>query len=306
MTDDELATVARFLGVKQFSKDTVLFKKGDEGNEMYIVKKGRVSSVLIDEDGNKRELATFCAGRFFGEMAIIEHQARSATCIALEDSELFFLDNEKFYQLVWQSSTIGYKLLSAMSHVMSGWLEEASGFLHDMVRWGETARKKAITDSLTGLYNRRFIEDTSQAFFQRHASDPKPAAAMMMDLDHFHALNDKYGHEGGDYIISEVGKAIGKVIPENCVAARLAGDEFSFFIPNAQRENVKEIAELIRSTIEKLTIVTEKTNEAISVTTSIGVAFSPSQADNCSQLFTLADQALFKAKEAGRNVVAYL
>jgi diguanylate cyclase (GGDEF)-like protein len=275
---------------------------------MFIVRAGSVASMAVDRDGNERQLYQFGPGRFFGEMSIIENEPRSATCVALEDTELLVLEGLDFYRLVWEHPMIGSRMLSSMARVMAGWLDEASGFLHDLVRWGETARKRAVTDGLSGLFNRRFIEEAARARFSRSSSEPPVCSALMLDLDYFHSLNERYGTAAGDTIIAAVGAAFGRLVRDGDVAARLAGDEFAFFMPDAGPEEALAAAERIRAETASLELElrVEAASEVnlVRLSASIGVASSPSDAVGPDALFSAADRALFKAKEAGRNRVA--
>lgn len=309
MSGLELNAVSAFLEPRRYAKGQVICRRGDKGTEMFIVRSGRVASLAVDRDGNERELYEFGPGRFFGEMSIIENEPRSATCVALEDTELLVLEGLDFYRLVWEHPMIGSRMLASMARVMSGWLDEASGFLHDLVRWGEAARKRAVTDELSGLFNRRFIEEASRARFARSSGEPPLCSALMLDLDRFHALNERYGTKAGDSIIAAAGAAYGRLIREGDVAARLAGDEFAFFMPEAGPEEALAAAERIRAGTESLVLELALPGgglNRVSLSASIGIASSPFDAADPTGLFAAADKALFRAKELGRNRVARL
>ncbi len=308
MSGLEVEAVATYLKPRRYPAGGVIFRKGDPGAEMFVVREGLVASIAVDSDGNERQLYQFGPGRFFGEMSIIESEPRSATCIAVEETELLVLEGMDFFTLVWEYPMIGTRMLSSMARVMAGWLDEASGFLHDLVRWGETARKRAVTDELSGLFNRRFIEETARTRFSRGSSDAPVCSALMLDLDRFHALNERYGTKAGDSIISAAGAAFGRLLRDGDVAARLAGDEFAFFMPDAGPEEAMTAAERIRAETESLylefTAVSGTTPDRLTLSASIGVASSPQDASDPVALFAAADKALFKAKEAGRNRIA--
>jgi len=307
MSGLELNAVSAFLEPRRYAAGAVIFRRGEPGTEMFIVRAGRVASLALDRDGNERQLYEFGPGRFFGEMAIIENEPRSATCVALETTELLVLEGIDFYRLVWEHPMIGSRMLVSMAKVMAGWLDEASGFLTDLVRWGETARKRAVTDELSGLFNRRFIEEASRSRFARNSSEPPLCSALMLDLDRFHALNERFGTMAGDSIISTAGAAYSRLIRDGDVAARLAGDEFAFFMPDAGPEEALAAAERIRSETESLYLEFRSgpgaTPQRVSLSASIGVASSPFDATDSAGLFAAADKALFSAKEAGRNRV---
>lgn len=308
MSGLELNAVAAFVEPRRYPAGSVIFAQGDPGTEMYIVRSGLVASVAQDKDGDARRVYEFGPGRFFGEMSIIENEPRSATCQAVEDTELLVLEGLDFYRLVWEHPVIGVGMLSSMAKVMAGWLDEASGFLNDTVRWGETARRRSVTDDLSGLFNRRFLEETMRGRFSRsHGAAPR-CSMLMLDIDYFHAINDRHGREAGDAVISTAGAAFGRLVREGDVAAHLAGDEFAFFMPDASAEEGLAAAERIRAEAETLFLEFRagkgKEPERVKLSASLGVASCPEDAASPEELVAAADKALFKAKEAGRNRVA--
>ena len=303
----QLNAVSAFLGQRRYAAGQLVFRQGEPGAEMFIVYSGMVTLLAKDKDGSDREVYEFGPGRFFGEMSIIEGEPRSATCEAVEDTELLVLEGVDFFRLVWEHPMIGVRMLSSMAGVMAGWLDEASGFLGDLVRWGETASKRAVTDSLSGLFNRRFLEEAVRGRFSRAGGSIPGCALLMLDIDHFHALNERFGTPAGDIVIGTVGVAFGKLLRDGDVAARLAGDEFAFFMPDAGIAAALALAERIRAEADRLILdlVPVKADgvERFSLSVSIGVAVSPLHARNPEDLTAIADKALFRAKEEGRNRV---
>jgi diguanylate cyclase (GGDEF)-like protein len=311
MSGLELNAVSAFLEARRLAKDEVVFREGDPGDSMYIVKAGLIGSYVTLEDGSRREIYEHSPGNLFGEMAIIEGAPRSATCFAKADSELLILEALDFYRLVWEHPVIGVKLLSSMAGVMVSWLNQASGFLGDLVRWGEAARYRAIMDDLSGLFNRRFLEETVRLRFARggpSASAAHRSSLLMLDIDRFREINALYGPQAGDAVITNVAAAFQGLLGETEVAARLSGDEFAVFLPGAGPERAAELAESLRATAEKLVLEFRpgpgKARQRAAITMSVGFASCPEHASTAESLFTVADRALYGAKESGRNRVA--
>ena len=307
MSGLELNAVAAFMEPRSYPQGSVIFSQGDPGSEMYIVMGGEVESIIRDQDGSEREVYSFGPGRFFGEMSVIEGEPRSATCRAATDTELLVLEGLDFYRLVWEHPVIGVRMLSAMAKVMAGWLDEASGFLNDIVRWGETARRRAVTDDLSGLFNRRFLEESLASRFGRSAGQAPRCALLMLDVDGFHAINEGYGREAGDAVLSTAGAAFGRLVREGDVASRLSGDEFAFFMPSAGPAEAMAAAERIRLEASSLFLEFRagkgKEPRRVYLSVSLGVAVCPDDALTPAELYERSDKALFAAKEAGRNRV---
>ncbi|HRZ88694.1 MAG TPA: GGDEF domain-containing protein, partial [Spirochaetia bacterium] len=250
----------------------------------------------------------FGPGRFFGEMAIVEGEPRSATCWAEEDTTLLVLEGIDFYRLVFDYPMIGLKLLSSIVRVMVSWLNESSRFLNDLVRWGETARRRAVEDALTGLFNRRFLEETLANRFTSGLGSGRRLALVMLDLDHFREINGSFGPAAGDATIRAAGAAFRQALRDGDVAARLSGDEFAFLLPNTGLDEALAVAERLRKRAETVRLDFRPPAggpaSKVRITASLGVAVAPDHADTPGALIDRSDRALYLAKEGGRNRVA--
>ncbi len=310
MSDLERNAVSAFLESRRVAQGGYVCRQGDRGTEIFIVKEGMVETFVNADDDEERLVGSCGPGRFFGEMAIIDGLPRSASCRAASPTELLVMDGIDFYRLVWEYPMIGVKMLGSMSRVMVGWLSDNSRFLGDMVRWGETARKRAVTDELSGLFNRRFLEECIHTRFARGSALSRRCSLLMMDLDRFRVLNANFGAQAGDAAISTVATAVNRILREGDIAARLSGDEFAVFLPDTGKEEAFRLAEALRSKVEGLFLEFRKgpelEPERVSLTASVGLASSPEEADSPEDLVSYADRALFKAKEEGRNAVRAL
>ncbi|QUM75821.1 diguanylate cyclase [Moritella sp. 24] len=150
----------------------------------------------------------------------------------------------------------------------------------------------SFIDPLANIYNRRGYQHAIAAL-----APHKEAAVMILDIDHFKAVNDEYGHAAGDLVIKDIAMIIAKECDSSCIYARTGGEEFSIYSPLISAKIVESIAESVRLTIMKHTI--EKQNVLINVTASIGVGIG--QSNNIFALEEEADKALYQAKRDGRN-----
>jgi diguanylate cyclase (GGDEF)-like protein len=307
MSGLEVNAVSAFLEPRRFAAGSTVFREGESGKELFIVRYGRIGSYVTQGDGTRREVYEFAPGVLFGEMAIIEDEPRSATCYAKEDSELLVLDGIDFYRLVWEHPVIGVKMLSSMARVMTAWLDEASGFLGGLVRWGEAARRRAITDELTGLFNRRFLEETMATRLAAGSGSSRRCSLLMLDIDRFRDINAAFGATGGDAAIAATAAAFTPLFREGEVGARLSGDEFAVFLPGAGIDRALELGEAMRAAAEAMRLELPSLAggglESVRVTMSVGAASSIEQASTREALVEAADKALYKAKEGGRNRV---
>jgi diguanylate cyclase (GGDEF)-like protein len=308
LSELEYNAITAFLERVHIEKSGVVFREGDLGSEMYILLSGKLSAYVSQSDGTQRWMFEIKPGDFFGEMSIIANEPRSATLTAKEDTEIMALQGIDFYRIVFEHPMIGVKMLKAICRVQNSWLDQSSKHLSDLARWGESARRRAITDELTGLYNRRFLEDSIKDRFEQGSVGIRSMSHLMLDLARIHEINERHGPPAGDQVFRVVADILRSCTRPGDICARLSGDEFSVLLPDTDAAGAKNIAERIRSSVEKQKIDVPRTPDVvekieISVHTSIGLAVAPLHANTREGLMLKADDALRKAKEKGRNRV---
>lgn len=303
LTEEELDRIAVHLEPVSAAEARRLFGEGEEGEELFMVRRGSVSATVGLPDGGQQEVARFGEGDFFGEMSIFERAPRSATCTAEAGTDLYRLSERDFHGLLKGDPDIAIKVMYEMLRITSGRLENTSGFLGDLVRWGESARKRAVTDEFTGLFNRRFLDESLSGMFQRAKSSNQPLCLVMLDLDRFNSINQEYGQAVGDEVIAAVIPVFHSVYRETDVLCRYGGDEFTFVLPNTDAETARRLSEEVRRGVETLDILAHRGGTVTRVTTSHGIAAFPEHANDLQTLSARADEALYAAKDAGRNRV---
>lgn len=166
----------------------------------------------------------------------------------------------------------------------------------------EKLRNESIRDPLTGLFNRRYTEETFERELNRAMRQRGALSVMMLDVDHFKRFNDTFGHEAGDRILREIGGFLRAYTRGGDIASRMGGEELLVILPGADIETARNKAEEIRAAIAKLRIVHAGADVG-EVTISIGIAGFPQQGQAADELMRAADRALYEAKHAGRNRV---
>ncbi|MCL1928237.1 MAG: GGDEF domain-containing protein [Treponema sp.] len=307
MSELEFVAVLAFMERHLLKKKEAIFNEGDTGQDMFILLSGALSASKKQSDGTQRWMFDISPGAFFGEMSIIANEPRSATITAKEDSELMVLQGIDFYRIIFEHPMMGIKMLNSIGAVQNGWLNQNSKYLKDLVQWGETARRRAITDELTGLYNRNFLEESIKDRFKTGAVGTRKMSLVMMDLDKVHEINERFGQAGGDKVIIAVAEILKSMGRPGDIAARLSGDEFAILLPDTSGSDAVTVADKIREkiSVHKVMLNRLDTNELVEllIKTSMGVSAAPTDADNVRDLEFTADMALKKAKEKGRNRV---
>jgi two-component system cell cycle response regulator len=162
----------------------------------------------------------------------------------------------------------------------------------------------AITDQLTGLYNRRYLSRHIDTLVASTLKSGKPIAFLILDIDHFKAVNDSYGHDIGDEVLREFATRISANIRGIDLACRYGGEEFVVVMPDTDIALASTVAERLRGSVEKTPFTISRSPHAIQVTVSIGIADTEGGSSETAQtLLRRSDQALYRAKRDGRNRV---
>ncbi|MBV1698229.1 MAG: PleD family two-component system response regulator [Hyphomicrobiales bacterium] len=161
----------------------------------------------------------------------------------------------------------------------------------------------AITDGLTGLFNRRYMENHLGTLIEQAAARGKPLAVMVLDIDYFKSINDTYGHDAGDDVLRDFARRVKRSIRGIDLACRVGGEEFVVVMPETDMAVAAMVAERLRRRIASEPFSISQGSQSLPVTLSIGIAALRGQDDNAAALIKRADQALYRAKRDGRNRV---
>ncbi|RUM99434.1 PleD family two-component system response regulator [Pseudaminobacter arsenicus] len=161
----------------------------------------------------------------------------------------------------------------------------------------------AVTDGLTGLHNRRYLDSHLHTLFDRAVARRRALSVMITDLDRFKAVNDTYGHDGGDDVLREFARRLRKNVRGIDLACRYGGEEFVIVMPDTEAGIAEKVAERIRAEIAQTPFVIGKDGRSLDITISIGVSSLRRGADTVEDLMKRADLALYEAKTGGRNRV---
>src|ERR1700722_4614739 len=167
----------------------------------------------------------------------------------------------------------------------------------------QTSIEMAITDALTGLFNRRYMENHLSTLIEQAGARGKPLSALMLDIDYFKSINDTYGHDAGDDVLRDLALRVRRSIRGIDLACRTGGEEFVIVMPETDMAVAAMVAERLRRRGAAEPFAIDQGQRMIPVTLSIGIAALRGEADNAASLLKRADQALYRAKRDGRNRV---
>jgi diguanylate cyclase (GGDEF)-like protein len=191
--------------------------------------------------------------------------------------------------------------LSQLGQALDEMAERLESRDADLRRALEDLREQAITDTLTGLYNRRYFHDALGREILAARRKPTVFSIVILDLDHFKRVNDTWGHDAGDFVLKSVGELVRANVRGSDVAARYGGEEFALLLTGTRVQVAEQRAENLRADIAALGLAYE--GHPIRVTASLGVAEYTGAPAEAYAVIRAADAALYAAKAAGRNRV---
>jgi diguanylate cyclase (GGDEF)-like protein len=220
------------------------------------------------------------------------------------------VSNDEFGQLAHQFNDLGQKLNEANKKLHSK-IESADRRLletnQQLKQLNDEFKLLSITDPLTGLFNRRHFDELMEnevGMSNRHGD---PNSILLLDIDHFKAINDTYGHYVGDVVLKSLTNTLQKNIRHTDAICRLGGEEFAILCKRANKDGAMELAEKLRATIEETPMIPE-TDDELMITVSIGVASVPDGNGKTTpkKLYKDVDTALYYSKNNGRNRVTHI
>ena len=184
--------------------------------------------------------------------------------------------------------------------LLESYLSGAASALSNL-RLLDSMKQQANVDVLTGLYNRRFLEDYAGKLLAMARRRQQPVSVIMMDLDHFKSFNDIYGHELGDRILRQFAKTVTEAMRETNLAARFGGEEFVVLLPDTGPKASLVVAERIRRAVMRMEVSSGTEKPLPQVTVSLGIAVFPEHGQSLEEVLLASDKALYESKNSGRN-----
>ncbi|MEJ2344036.1 MAG: GGDEF domain-containing protein [Gammaproteobacteria bacterium] len=297
-TREDLEWLLGYCAVQRLPADTLLLSPQHDNDFLYVLLDGRVR-VQLDAQGQS-VLAYLDTGDCFGEMSIIEGVPPSAVVTTHSPSTLLRVDGHALRTLLEQSQSLARNLL----YILSARLRHDNLQIVHSLRQQQVFERHSKIDELTGLNNRRWMEQALPGLWQRSASSGRPLTLLMLDVDHFKRYNDSHGHLAGDRALTAVAAAVRAQLRPMDAAVRFGGEEFLVIIPDSSAAEGDAIAERLRQSVATQPVTHRDGTPLPPVTVSVGVACSrPGQTTE--ELLDAVDAALYRAKNAGRNCVRH-
>ena len=268
----------------------------EENHHLYIVISGRCIVQLGHCD--ETPLATVDPGECVGEMSTIDSRMASAAVYAYESTLVLEIEQE----VLWRMVNISHEVARNLLYILSERVRYSNLVIADSQEQQRKFKHHAIIDALTGLHNRRWLNDVYTREVKRAERENLPLCLMMLDIDNFKKYNDEYGHLAGDHVLITVGEAACEPLRAKDLFARYGGEEFSVMLPETSMEQALIVAERLRDRISLTDPGLHDGRQLPKVTVSIGIAEYKSGYE-LDTLLAAADEAMYQAKNNGRNCV---
>ncbi|PKM46670.1 MAG: GGDEF domain-containing protein [Gammaproteobacteria bacterium HGW-Gammaproteobacteria-1] len=285
------------MGELDLAVGEVLLEPNRTNQYLYLIISGQLQVHLQAVDATP--LVTLEPGECVGELSIIDNRVTSAYVVAAVPTRLLVIDQETLWRLINNAPGVARNLL----HVLAKRLRSDDHLIVGAIEAKRMWEQHAMVDALTGLHNRRWLQNTLDRLMERARRDGEALSLLMADLDHFKGFNDRFGHLAGDRLLTATAHALQASLRPNDTAARFGGEEFVIVLPTTALEEALEIAERLRTAVGGVTVDDDDGTALPPVTVSVGVAEMHGDMDSAF-LLNAADAALYRAKAQGRNRVA--
>ena len=294
------ATIAHCPIVKARNGQVVL-DANSSGSRLYIVLSGALGITRLNEDNNHIEnsITQYLPGECVGEISVLDEEIHSATISALVDSDLLVLEAEILWRLIDESNGVARNLLQLLSFR----IRAANAQIRSRQKVGEFYRQLSMVDGLTGLHNRAWLNSQLPSLVEQSQSSKHPLSIILVDLDHFKKFNDEFGHLLGDDALQTAAKVLNAGLRPTDFAARYGGEEMMVILPSTSAKAALGVAQRLCTRLAKTKVFADNRKALPHITGSFGVATLLDE-QSTSDFINAADQALYRAKEQGRNRVA--
>lgn len=285
------------MGELWLEPNEILLQPDQRNHHVFLILEGQLQVHL--ESLQNAPWVTLDEGECAGEMSIIQNDDASAYVVSTKPTRLLVIEQQTLWSMINNSHAVARNLL----HILAGRVRSDNNKIVDVLESQREWEHNALVDALTGLHNRRWLQQTLSRVMERARRDGTPLSLLMADLDNFKQLNDTFGHLVGDLVLASAARTLREHLRPNDTATRFGGEEFVVVLPSTTLEDALLIAERLRLAVGNTPTVTDSGMQLPPVKVSIGVAEMHADMDS-TFLLNAADAALYRAKAQGRDRVA--
>lgn len=280
--------------VRNLIADEALLQPDIPNHHLYLILEGELSVHLVAQE--TMEYTSLVAGDCAGEISMVDGKAPSALVVAATPTRVLAIPHDTVWSLVNHSHEVARNLLE----IIAGRMRNDNRALISSQNKKAQFEHQASVDALTGIHNRRWMDEAFPRAMRRCSLNKLPVAIMIADIDFFKRVNDTHGHLVGDTALRTVAESMAKNLRPFDLLVRYGGEEFALLLPDTDAEKAGIVAERLRALVAGSKI--QHDTVSFQVTISIGIALARDER-TLETLLGEADRALYRAKELGRNRV---
>lgn len=281
---------------RSLASGDVLIRQGEPAAAMHFVLAGKLGIALGEPTADP--IAVVGPGETVGELGVITGEPASAFVVAQEPTELLSLGEDEFWELVQTSHPFAVNLIVKLAER----LRKNNATVSTNIEKRRLYERAAMFDGLTGIHNRRWLDETLHRLVVRHERDEEPLCVALIDIDHFKKFNDTHGHEVGDLVLTTVAATLVKNLRPTDLVARFGGEEFVILFPQTVPADALLAGERVREIVSEMVVKKADGAELPRVTISMGIA-PLRHGEKPAETLKAADVAMYEAKHEGRNRV---
>jgi diguanylate cyclase (GGDEF)-like protein len=296
MGPEQLDAVVARCPLRLLDAGETLLAAGQTNSEIFVILQGELNVYLADR--RDAPVAVLRPGETVGELSAIDKKPTSASVVVGQDAILLCIDETMFWHIVHASHGFAVRLMLKLAER----LRANNSTVQANMELCAHFEAVALSDALTGVHSRRWLDETLPRLCDRHRFDGQALSLAVVDVDHFKRINDQYGHQTGDLVLVEVAKTMRNRLRPTDFIARFGGEEFVLIFPHTSLAGAAIAAERLREAVRVAILKTREGEQIPCATVSIGLAeLQPGQ--DVARLLHTADDALYRAKHKGRNRV---
>ncbi len=276
-----------------------LVPEDGSSNYLYVVLRGMLNVATGEKTGMDEDIITSVVpGECAGELSVLDEHSSMPNIVAVEESDVLAIEASKLWQMIDLSNSLARNLL----HLLSFRIQAANARLRQRQKVGRFYRELSMLDGLTGLHNRAWLDGHLPDMVKNAHARGRQLTVILLDVDHFKQFNDEHGHLAGDDGLRTVARVLSEALRPTDFSVRYGGEEFMVILPDTGHEEGRAVAERLRERMHRAVVFQDMRLPLPHITASFGAAsLRPGQ--DAHALIAVADEALYRAKTAGRNQV---
>ncbi|MFW6137732.1 MAG: diguanylate cyclase [Spirochaetota bacterium] len=294
----QLQVIADLSRYYNFNKGDVIFENGGHREELFVIKKGEVLITRNEQQGKTSDIARFISGESFGEMELLDKEPTPTTAYAEKNTTLLIFPKKgtSLTEVMDRYPRIFAFVLHQLLAMIASRIRSTNRLISEKTPWVQDLRKQLLTDKLTAVYNRTYLEEDLPSILSKSDSN---TGLIIIKPDNFKRINDNCGHQAGDRVLQLIAATIKSTLSEEHIPARFRGDEFAVILPDSRPGQALETADSLKKALTEMSIGDSTDGKITRMTFSMGISTYSRSFQTWENTMQDAFNKMWKAREEG-------